>query len=99
MYNPYIVKRTQIYLDAEQEGRLDRRARAEGTTRSALIRSAIDRFLRGDEDTTLPLTRFRRAVQESSGTAPYLPSGSHYVDEVRETDLRRQEDLEARHRG
>lgn len=42
----YIMKRTQIYLEEEQDRRLERRARATAVTKSALIREAIDRFLR-----------------------------------------------------
>jgi predicted transcriptional regulator len=41
------MKRTQIYLDDDQVRRLQARARAEGTTRSAVIREAIDQFLKG----------------------------------------------------
>lgn len=39
------MKRTQIYLDEEQDARLEARARASGSTKSSLIRSAIDSFL------------------------------------------------------
>jgi hypothetical protein len=45
MYTAYIVRRTQIYLDEEQDRRLARRARAEGVTKSRLIRRAIDAYL------------------------------------------------------
>ena len=38
----YIVNRTQIYLSREQAAALDREARRRGTTRSHLIREAID---------------------------------------------------------
>ena len=38
--------RTQIYLDDDQDRRLQARARATGTTKSALIREAIDQFLK-----------------------------------------------------
>jgi predicted transcriptional regulator len=41
------MKRTQIYLDDDQSRRLQARARAEGTTKSAVIREAIDQFLKG----------------------------------------------------
>jgi len=41
----YIMRRTQIYLDDDQDRRLAARARADGTTKSALIRAAIDQFL------------------------------------------------------
>jgi len=39
------MRRTQIYLDDDQDRRLAARARADGTTKSALIRAAIDQFL------------------------------------------------------
>lgn len=42
----YIVKRTQIYLDDDQVRRLQARARADGSTKSAVIRAAIDQFLK-----------------------------------------------------
>lgn len=38
----YIVERTQIYLSKEQATALDREARRTGTTRSHLIRQAIE---------------------------------------------------------
>lgn len=39
------MRRTQIYLDEAQDERLERRARSQGTTKSALIRDAIDQYL------------------------------------------------------
>ncbi|MGH2731167.1 MAG: CopG family transcriptional regulator [Actinomycetota bacterium] len=39
------MKRTQIYLEDDQDTRLEKRARATGVTKSALIREAIDAFL------------------------------------------------------
>jgi len=38
----YIVERTQIYLSREQAVALDREAKRRGTTRSHLIREAVD---------------------------------------------------------
>ena len=99
MYDSYIVKRTQIYLDADQDERLARRAEAEGTTRSALIRRAIDRYLQGEEDRTLPLARFHRALQEAAGAAPYLSDGGRYVEDLRRADREREEEIEARRRS
>ena len=40
------MKRTQIYLEEDQDRRLQARAKTEGTTKSAVIRQAIDEFLR-----------------------------------------------------
>ncbi len=48
----YIVKRTQIYLDEDQDAKLGRRAAAAGVTKSALIRMAIDRLLSRDPSPT-----------------------------------------------
>lgn len=99
MYDSYIMKRTQIYLDADQDEQLGRRAHAEGTTRSALIRRAIDRYLQGDQDRTLPLAKFHRALEEAAGTAPYLRGGTRYVEDLRGADREREEEIEARRRS
>jgi hypothetical protein len=99
MYDSYILKRTQIYLDADQDEQLGRRANAEGTTRSALIRRAIDRYLQGEEDRTLPLARFQGALEEAAGTAPYLGDGARYVEDLRSADRSREEEIEARRRS
>lgn len=39
------MERTQIYLSEGQTRELDRRARHQGTTRSALIREAVGKYL------------------------------------------------------
>ena len=44
------MERTQIYLDGRQTTELDRQARARGTTRSHLIREAVERYLGSDHD-------------------------------------------------
>jgi metal-responsive CopG/Arc/MetJ family transcriptional regulator len=44
------VERTQIYLSEQQTRELDRRARQRGTTRSRLIREAVDEYLRPVQD-------------------------------------------------
>jgi hypothetical protein len=94
MYDLYIVRRTQIYLDEEQAERLASRAAAEGTTLSALIREAIDELLeRGGEGERL--AGFRRAVEASAGLAPELPEGRSYVEELRRRDLERERELSA----
>jgi ribbon-helix-helix CopG family protein len=99
VYDSYIVKRTQIYLDEQQDGELSRRASAEGLTKSALIRRAIDRYLGGGGDEGLRLARFKAAVEATAGIAPGLPEGSVYVDRLRSLDARRQAELEQRRRG
>lgn len=67
----YTVKRTQIYLDEEQTSRLDERATAGGTTRSGVIRAAIDSYLApGGEDWR---AHWNDALRATGGAAPYLP--------------------------
>lgn len=99
MYTTYIVKRTQIYLDEAQDERLARRAAALDSTKSALIRRAIDDFLEKPEDEAERLARFREAVLAIAGTAPYLPSGKEYVESLRKADRLRDEELERRRRS
>lgn len=83
MYDCYIMRRTQIYIDESQGELLAAAARREGVTMSALIRRAIDAYLAENSSETERLKRFREAVEATAGIAPYLPSGADYVDEVR----------------
>jgi len=99
VYDPYILKRTQIYLDAGQDAELGRRAAAEGVTKSALVRRAVDGYLDGTADGELQLARFRAAVEAVAGLAPQLARGSLYVERLRAFDVRRNEELERRRRG
>lgn len=99
MYDSYIVKRTQIYLENRQADELARRARTRGVTASHVIREAINQYLAEPEDDAERLARFRAALDETFGIAPYLPPGVEYVEELRRADRRRQEDLERRWRG
>ena len=94
MYAAYIVRRTQIYLDEEQDRRLVERARATGRTKSDLIREAVDRFLDAPLTEEEELARFRAAAGAAFGIAPYLEDGVTYVRKLRENDRRRQERLE-----
>ncbi len=96
MYTSYIVKRTQIYLDEDQDAQLAHRARAVGATKSTLIREAIDAFLEGPDDEESRLGRFRTALEEIARAPLDLPDGRGYVEEVRAADVRRQERLERR---
>ncbi len=98
MYDSYIVKRTQIYLDERQDDDLARRAAAEGLTKSALIRRAVDEYLAGESD-ELRLAMFRAAVDAVAGAAPNLPQGSVYVERLRALDVGRQEEIEQRRRA
>jgi Ribbon-helix-helix protein, copG family len=99
MYDLYTVKRTQIYLDEARDDELARRAEAEGVTKSALIRRAVELYLDGDEDDELRLARFKDAVEAVAGLAPDLPEGSLYVERLRALDVRRQEEIEQRRRA
>lgn len=98
MYDSYIVKRTQIHIDEAQEAQLARRARAEGSTKSALIRRAIDAYLDDAGDEQLQLTRFRSAVEAAAGVAPDLAQGTVYVERLRALDAERQDALARRRR-
>lgn len=94
------MKRTQIYLDEEQAARLDKRAAAASTTRSELIRQAVDAHLsRPRDDEAARLARFRAAVDAAFGSAPSLPGGEDFVRELREADRSREQELERRRRG
>ena len=99
MYATYIVRRTQIYLDEEQDRRLAERARASGRTKSDLLREALDRLLDtplGEEE---ELARFRAAADAAFGIAPYLEDGAAYVSKLRDDDRRRQERLDRQWQG
>ena len=95
----YIMKRTQIYVDEEQDESLAKRAAAAGVTKSTLIREAIEAYLKGPADTGLRLDRFRAAVRAAAGSADYLPDGKSYVESLRALDARRQEEIERRRRA
>ena len=98
MYNPYIMKRTQIYLEDTQADELASRAKSRGTTASRMIREAIAEYLAEPDVADERLDRFRAAVKEASGIAPYLPDGASYVDEIRRHDLGRDQELAERRR-
>jgi hypothetical protein len=98
MYSLYIVRRTQIYLDDGQDDQLARRAAAEGVTKSALIRRAVDEYLEAGGDDDLGLARFKTAVDAVAGSAPDLPQGSFYVERLRKLDADRQQEIERRRR-
>jgi predicted DNA-binding protein len=95
MYTPYIMHRTQVYLDDEQDAMLSARAQSSGRTKSSLIREAIDGYLAPVDSEQVALARFRSAVQEASGIAPYLPPGPEYVERLRAADRERQRKLDA----
>lgn len=96
MYDSYIMKRTQIYLDEEQAEQLSRRAALRGSTASKMIREAIDAYLAAPDDAVERKARYRAALDVAFGAAPYLPAGDTYVDELRDADRVRQEELRER---
>jgi predicted transcriptional regulator len=84
------MHRTQIYLADDQTTRLDRRAAAEGTSRSTLIRRAVDDYLTQEEaDASAWQGRWKKAVQGTAGIAPYLDEGAEYVEDLRNADAKR----------
>jgi Ribbon-helix-helix protein, copG family len=84
------VNRTQIYLDDEQTTRLDRRAAVEGTSRSMLIRRAVDAYLSQEErDAATWRGQWRKTVDGTAGVAPYLDEGADYVEDIRRDDAER----------
>ncbi len=99
MYDSYIVKRTQIYLDDDQAQRLARRAAASGVTASHLIREAIESYLAGPDEDPTELARQRRALGDAFGSIPRLPDGSAYVEELRRADAARDQELEEQWRS
>lgn len=76
----YIVERTQIYLSREQHAALDREAKRIGTTRSHLIREAIEARYGPDRDSS----RVRDALQATAGLwGDRAESGEDYVERLR----------------
>ncbi len=96
MYATYTMKRTQIYLDEDQDARLSKRAATSGTTKSALVREAIDAFLTGPNTDEIALNRFRAALDEVESRPILLPEGAQYVEALRLRDVVRRADLDAR---
>jgi predicted DNA-binding protein len=95
MYNSYIMRRTQIYLSSEQATRLSQRARAAGSTRSTLIREAIEEYLaKPDEDARL--TELHGVLETLARRPLVLSDGASYVDALREADATRDADLDSR---
>lgn len=66
------MKRTQIYLDEDQDRRLARRSRTTGKTKSELIREAIQRFLSRE---ALP-SDFEHGLRETAGALPDIQTPS-----------------------
>jgi predicted DNA-binding protein len=76
----YIVERTQIYLSREQAAALDREAKRTGTTRSHLIREAIEARYGADRDADA----VREALRATAGLwSDRFETGDAYVDRLR----------------
>jgi predicted DNA-binding protein len=95
MYDTYIMKRTQIYLDVDQDAKLARRARSAGVTKSTMIREAIAAYLASPDDSAR-LERFRAALAAVESSPVRLEEGRDYVERLRRHDERRQADIERR---
>lgn len=96
MYVAYIMKRTQIYLEADQDRRLASRATAAGTTRSTLIREAIELYLSTAVDEATRLATFLAALDALERVPAALPDGRTYVEDLRAADRDRDEEIERR---
>lgn len=89
------MNRTQIYLDETQTARLDERAAAEGTSRSTVIRRAVDAYLtQDDRDAAAWRAQWKKALDETAGRAPHLAEGGEYVEDIRRADAERLSRLE-----
>jgi metal-responsive CopG/Arc/MetJ family transcriptional regulator len=76
----YIMERTQIYLSRAQAAALDREARRKGTTRSHLIREAIEARYGADRDPE----RIERALRATAGLwKDRAETGEVYVGRLR----------------
>jgi hypothetical protein len=90
MYAPYIMRRTQIYLEERQAEALSVRAGRRGVTASHAIREAIDAYLAAPEgDAERRRARWQAALRQSAGLAPDLPDGATYVADLRRADADR----------
>ncbi len=76
----YIMDRTQIYLSREQATALDREARRRGTTRSHLIREAIDQTYVVDPDRERVMAGLRASAGGWKGRSE---TGEAYVERIR----------------
>jgi predicted DNA-binding protein len=79
----YIVDRTQIYLSRGQARVLDREAQRRGTTRSHLIREAIDNAYAEE----VSRDSFLEALELAAGTwTDRRETGEEYVERIRSGD-------------
>jgi len=92
-----VVERTQIYLTAEQQRALERRATGTGRTKSDLIREALDAYLGTERSNEEWRREWVAAVDAIAGIAPYITED--YVERLRKNDARRQAELQERWGG
>ncbi len=90
------MRRTQIYLEGDQARRLDERAAARGTSRSELIREAIDMYLEPPLNGDEWRSRWKAAVEATAGIAPSLTDD--HVEEMRAAGAHKLAELERRAR-
>jgi len=76
MYTYIAMERTQIYLTTSQTTELDKRARQQGTTRSHLIREAVETYL----GPTWDAEAFKKALEGFAG----VWADRDDIDEIRE---------------
>lgn len=98
MYSTYIMKRTQIYLETEQDRKLAGRATAAGTTKSHVIREAIEQYLASPDQPTTQLAQFRAVIDALASDPVAFPDGRSYVENLRAIDRRREREIERRRR-
>jgi hypothetical protein len=100
MYDTYIMKRTQIYLELEQSAALADRAHRAGTTSSHLIREAVAEYLTTSEhDDRIVLARQRASIEATFGTLPRLDDAATYLTRVRSGEAERQVVLDEHRAG
>lgn len=76
----YIMERTQIYLSKQQAAALDREARRTGSTRSHLIREAIEARYRTPKDRD----EIERALRATAGLwRDRTETGEEYAERMR----------------
>jgi len=85
MYVYIVMERTQIYLTAAQTDELDRRARRQGTTRSHLIREAVEKYLTPEWDPEA----FKAALRNVAGMWADRDDIDEIYESMREADRRR----------
>ena len=89
MYVYIVMERTQIYLTERQTHELDERARRQGTTRSHLIREAVEKYLTPDWDPEA----FKTALANIAGLWADRDDLDQIYESMRAADRRRLEQL------